>query len=115
MALGTAAIVAYEPTGRKVTQVQSVDAAGQAVDAVKFTDVVAVQATGTATAISFQVERSAKMGGDPHWAPVGDPLSGNPSAGMKVEGFVEPGYARWRVRVISITGGSANISMSGGQ
>lgn len=86
-------------------------------DPVKLAVEVAVQITGIATDINATVERSTRdpAGGNANWAQVGDPITGNPSLGIPVALYAEPSAAWWRVRITSMFGAAAAVSLSGRQ
>jgi hypothetical protein len=82
--------------------------------ALRVVDEICVQLAGPATAIVAQVERSTKdPGASPNWAPAGDPITGNPSTGLNVKRYKEPTRGYWRVRIVSMTGASVTIDLSG--
>lgn len=84
-------------------------------DPVRLHGNVAVQVTGSATAIDAIVERSTRDSANPNWAPAEDThITGNPSTGIVVRGYAEPAAGYWRVRVVTLTGGDVTISVSGG-
>jgi hypothetical protein len=78
---------------------------------------IAVQVTGSASAVSFIVERSVSdpagpMGANP--APVEETeTKGDPTSGMSPSGYFEPSTAWWRVRVINVADGSVLVALSG--
>ncbi|MBO9710676.1 MAG: hypothetical protein J7521_20940 [Caulobacter sp.] len=77
---------------------------------------LAVQITGDASQITLQVERSTRRPTrtvEPNTAPAGEPISGDPSAGIQTCAYTEPGIAWWRVRCVSIEGGSAVVAING--
>lgn len=85
-------------------------------EGVRVRGAVAIQYTGSATAITSVVERSTidPVLGNPNWARVEDtPVSGNPSTGMTVSSYTEPAIAWWRVRLTALTGTSVTVSISG--
>lgn len=85
-------------------------------DPVKLSGEVAVQLTGVATAIAIQMNRSTvdPLLGTPNWAPVGPQITGNPGVNIQVQGYFEPAAAWWCADLISITGASVDIDVSGG-
>lgn len=95
--------------------------ATHAFSAVGYTDPVqfslgemAAQITGTATAISLQLERSTiDPAGTPNWAPIGVPITGDLTAGVQTVGFKEVSGAWWRAHLTTLTGGLATVVLSG--
>lgn len=75
---------------------------------------VCVQLSGTATAVTAQVQRSTRdpLSG-PNWAPAGDPITGNPSAGLSIKRYMEPTRGWWRIHVTVLTGGNLIVDISG--
>lgn len=83
------------------------------IDPLRCTGEVVVQLTGSATAVTAIVERSFRdPNSSPNWAPAGDIISGNPSAGLNVKRYAEPTRGWWRVRVIAITGANVLVHVS---
>lgn len=80
-------------------------------------DGVLVQITGTATAIEAVVERSTEdPAGTPNWAPAETtPITGDLTAGIAPRRYLEPARAYWRVRFVTVTGGSLKLYMVGGR
>ena len=80
-------------------------------------DIVA-QISGTATSIDAVLERSVADPGTTSgsWAPAEDlHFSGDLSAGIAARPYYEPLSAFYRMRIISISGGTATISLIGKQ
>ena len=102
-------------SNRSVNCLQTFEEAGVS-DWVPLSGKIAIQITGSATSVSYMVERSVSdpqsdMGANP--APVEDTDSkGDPSSGMSPTGYFEPSTAWWRVRIIS-TDGPILVAMSG--
>lgn len=100
------------------SDVTDVTAAPTSTPPVRLAGQVAVQITGTATAITAAIERSVvdpgADGSTGAWAPARAPITGNPSTGIEVLAFYEPGVAWWRVRVTAMTGAAAAVALSGG-
>lgn len=100
-----------------VTAYQTLSVTG-ATDWVQFQDTnIIVQIDGAATDIVAVVERSAldpSKYTDATWAPADDlPITGDPSSGLSPFVYIELGVAFWRVRVTTLTGGTATVSLSG--
>lgn len=77
-------------------------------------DEVVVQISGNATALVCQVQRSTRDPGvGANWAPAGAPITGNPAAGIQIRRYMEPTRGWWRVNIISISGGSVGVVLSG--
>lgn len=82
---------------------------------------VIVTFTGTATEAVVRVERASRLlinpsASDANWAPVDvSPFNQtiNPSAGAEVAFYREPTMGWWRVNVISVTGGTVSVNISG--
>jgi hypothetical protein len=78
---------------------------------------IGVQATGSATSLMLQIERSTldpQGSKGPNPAPVDNiTVQGNPLQGMVPLGYFEPSSAWWRVRVLEVIGGSVLITISG--
>lgn len=92
----------------------TINAAPGASSPLRVVNEVCVQITGSATAVTAQVERSTRdPGQSPNFAPAGDPITGNPSTGLAIKRYMEPTRGYWRVRVISLTGGNIVIDLSG--
>jgi hypothetical protein len=114
MAVSSALVLSFDLSNKRKTISQDVTAAGDVTDWQLFMKDIAIQVTGVATAVNLVVERSTRVpSSNANPAPVGDPITGNPATGIPVGTFYEPGAAFWRVRVVSMTGASANISISG--
>ena len=98
------------------TQEEVLSATGETTSWIGLTGQLAVQITGDATAVKLQVERSTRRptrNGQPNTAPAGDPIIGNPAAGIQTCAYMEPGIAWWRVRCVSIDGGAAVVVITG--
>lgn len=96
----------------------SLTAAGQTTDVARFCATnIAVQCTGTATAISFVVERTMvdpTKNSSALWAPVdASSISGDPATGFPPVIYNEPGVAWWRARILTMTGAQVYISLTG--
>ncbi len=79
---------------------------------------VTVHLAGTATAFDGVVERATRDPNkpNPNWAPAEDEhLTGNLANGVAPRIYEEPAKAWWRFRLISITGGSMTVSLTGEQ
>ncbi len=102
------------PAPKRVITNQRLTAVGDVSDWVLCQGDIAIQVTGTATAVSFIVERSTRNPSDtPNPAPVAtDPVTGNPSTGVNVLSYVEPGVAYWRVRITAMTGSNVDVSFA---
>lgn len=95
---------------------KSVAAAGVgATDWVRITDKLAVQLTGTATAVTVLVERSTRdpLGADGPNTALVETLTGNLATGIAPVGYDEPGDAWWRSRATVVTGGVLLIAVNG--
>lgn len=95
---------------------QQLDAPGTTEPHIRFTGRVNVQLAGTATNIVAVVERASQDpgSGNEDWAPAeASNFSGDLSAGMAPRVYIEPVDGWWRVRVTTLTGGYARISMVG--
>lgn len=80
---------------------------------------IMVAVTGTATEVVYRVERASHLA-DPaiasNYAPADAPpfdLTSNPSDGAEQTFYREPSIGWWRVRVLSIAGGTATINLLG--
>jgi hypothetical protein len=76
---------------------------------------IAIQVTGPATNVIAVVERSTidPSNGTANPAPISsDNITGNPSTGITVGQYYEPGSAWWRVRLTTLTGPSVNVSIT---
>jgi len=80
---------------------------------------IGVNVGGTATSVTFNIERSSRQ---PHEDGTGgnanrinaEPITGNPSNGsMLAIGAKEPAVGWWRIVVTAIAGGVAQIDLSG--
>lgn len=114
MAAGTQTkIVTTRPTTKLVTN-QSLTANGDVSDWVLCQGDIAIQITGTATAVTAVVERSTRNPSNtPNPAPLSaDTITGNPTTGVNVASYYEPGAAYWRVRLTALTGAGVNVSFA---
>lgn len=114
MAAGTPSITVFKVSDKRKTVSQQLTAVADATDWVDFQRDIAIQITGTATSVTAVVERATRgPTNTPNPAPVGDAITGNALSGIPVATFYEPGVAWWRVRITAISGGIANISITG--
>lgn len=75
---------------------------------------IALQVSGTATAVNGVLERSTRdPTSNPNWAPAGDPITGNPSTGLPVKRYAEPTRAWYRFNILSMTGAGVTVVFSG--
>lgn len=99
-----------------VTQEEPLIAADQATTWLGLTGELAVQVTGDASAITLLVERSTRQPTrtvQPNTVPAGEPITGDPSAGIQPRAYIEPGVGWWRVRCVEISGGAAVVAING--
>jgi hypothetical protein len=89
---------------------QSLSAPGDT-EPMRLCEEVCVQIGGSGTAIDATVLRSPDGAAD-NYAPAGDDITGDPSAGINIKRYAEPSVAFWKIRVNSITG-TAKLHMSG--
>ena len=80
-------------------------------------DGVLFQLSGTATSFEAVVERCTRDPGiDSNWAPAEDyHVTGNLVTGVAPLAYYEPARAYWRLRIISIAGGTMKVSLVGEQ
>lgn len=99
---------------KRVITNQTLSAVGDVSDWVLCQGDIALQLTGSATAITGVVERSTRNPSDnPNPAPVSSgPITGNPSTGIAVVSYTEPGAAYWRFRLTAKTGAELNVSFA---
>lgn len=101
---------------RSISTITTLEGTGST-EWVCLTGQLAVQITGSASALTYMVERSVtdpngNMGA--HAAPADDaPLKGEPILGMSPQGYFEPGCAWWRVTISSMSGGPLLVAISG--
>lgn len=99
----------------RVELYQLMEAAG-ATDAVRLQGDVVVQISGTATAITANVERASRdpNGAEVNWAPAeGEAFSGDLSAGISPRAYFEPATGFWRLNISALTGGTCKVSIIG--
>jgi hypothetical protein len=115
VAAGTAKVYNFtlKPSERKTVR-QSLTANGDVSTWVQCSGDIAIQLVGAATAVTAVVERSPVHPSEGAIAgPVSTtPLTGNPSTGMPVASFFEPGVAWWRVRLTALTGDALTVAVS---
>lgn len=114
MAAGTLNKTVSKKATSKVVTNQTLTAFDDVSDWVLCQGDIAVQITGSATAVTAVVERSTRNPSNtPNAAPLSaDNITGNPSTGIPVTSFYEPGAAWWRVRLTALTGGTVNVSFA---
>lgn len=114
MAAGTLNKVVTPKGVNKIVTNQNLTANGDVSSWVLCQGDIAVQVSGVATAATLVVERSTRNPSDtPNPAPLSaDTITGNPSTGINVASYYEPGAAWWRVRVTALTGTSVDVSFA---
>lgn len=114
MAVGTFNKVVSKKATQKLVTNQLLTANGDVSDWVLCEGDIALQITGSATSVTAVVERSTRNpSGTPNPAPLSsDTITGNPSTGMNVASYYEPGAAYWRVRLTALSGSGVNVSFA---
>ncbi len=76
---------------------------------------LAVAVTGVATAVEIAIERSASspFNNGARWASAGSSIIINPSVAPEAFYYAEPGVGWWRARLVSITGASVKVDITG--
>lgn len=72
--------------------------------------------SGTATAVTVQVQRSPTPPdrlGNASWAPADVAVSGSLATGVLPVEYIEPTFGWWRVNVTAVSGGTVSASLSG--
>lgn len=102
-------------SGEPATIINNLTESGDVTEWALVAGKLAVQITGTASAVTAVVERSTFDPGETANTVVVDnePITGNPSTGIFPVVYEEPGAAWWRVRLTALTGGMVNVSISG--
>jgi hypothetical protein len=105
----------YLSTDSGLTLEETLTAANQSTEWLRLSGQLAIQITGTATAVSVQVERSTRdpQTLTPNTAPAGDVITGNPATGMQPKAYAEPGVAWWRAKLTAITGADCTVAING--
>lgn len=114
MAAGFANITIFDHAKRSKSFNQRLTAVNDVTDWVLCQKDIAVQLTGPSTVVTAVVERSTinpALGANP--APLDSTnLTGNPTTGINVNQFYEPGAAWWRVRVTALTGTAVDVALT---
>lgn len=103
-------------TSERAVFFEHLSAPGSTSPAVRLQGRVVVQIAGTATDIEAVVEHATQDPGSSQedWAPAENEIfDGNLSLGMAPRQFEEPAIGWWRVRVTTLVGGYARISIIG--
>lgn len=100
----------------RTTFFEQLDAPGTTSPPMRLQGRVIVQIAGTATNIEAIVEHASQDPGSNQedWAPAeNEPFAGNLALGISPREYDEPAIGWWRVRVPTLTGGYARISIIG--